>query len=298
MLLQTAEANLDSLAISPSLQKIYWADTRRGRIGRCNLDGSNPEIRFIPDLNNPNHLVIDESAKLLYWIETKSQQSSTIRRAGLDGLEPTTPVELNTKEEQHQIIRGLAIDTKGQRLYWIQSENHPGGYLGRHSQETPATSKIMSSDLLGSNRQDLQVPDLCQPNSMVFDKRRQTLFWNQSASYRHDVYITMNAPVEFSNPVNGQTYRLFQESFSGPWKPGSSEYEQMILPTSEKEELYLSVLTVNADPGRWIRNLGCLFVVLGIATMFYMRAYFFKPRRNTQSKPPTPENSEATQPTS
>jgi hypothetical protein len=132
---------------------------------------------------------------------------------------------------------------------------------------------------------------------MVFDKRRQTLFWNQSASYRHDVYITMNAPVEFSNPVNGQTYRLFQESFSGPWKPGSSEYEQMVLPTSEKEELYLSVLTVNADPGRWIRNLGCLFVVLGIATMFYMRAYFFKPHRKTQAEPATPETSESTQPT-
>ncbi len=298
MLLQTAEANLDSLAISPSLQKIFWADTRRGRIGRCNLDGSNPEMRFMTGLSNPNHLAIDESTKLLYWTETEIAQSSKIRRAGLDGLEPTTPVELNTKQEQHQVIRGLAIDTKGQQLYWIQSENHPGGYLGRHSQETPATSKIMSSDLLGSNRQDLQVPDLCQPSSMVFDKSRQTLFWNQSASYRHDVYITMNAPVEFSNPVNGQTYRLFQESFSGPWKPGSSEYEQMVLPTSEKEELYLSVLTVNADPGRWIRNLGCLFVVLGIATMFYMRAYFFKPRRKTQSEPPTPESRDASTSTS
>jgi len=297
VLLQTEEANLDSLAISSSTEKIYWADTRRGRIGRCGLDGSKPEMRFIPNLSNPNHLVIDGSSQSLYWSETEIGGSSKIRRAGLDGLDPATPVMLNTKQDEHQIIRGLTLDTEGQKLYWIQTENHPGGYVGKHSQEQRITSRIMTSDMLGRNRQDLAIPNLCQPTSMVFDKRRQTLFWNQSASYRHDIYITMNAPVEFSNPVNGQTYRLFQESFSGPWKPGSNEYEQMVLPTSEKEELYLSVLTVNADPGRWIRNLGCLFVVLGIATMFYMKAYFFKPRRKKPTGPATDEKNESPQPT-
>jgi hypothetical protein len=142
----------------------------------------------------------------------------------------------------------------------------------------------MSSSLIGFKPTDLKVPGLNQASSLVFDQQRQALYWNQSASYRHDVYITMNAPVEFSNPVTGQIYRLFQESFNGPWKPGSLEYEQMVLPTSEKEELYLSVLTVNADPGRWIRNLGCLFIVMGIATMFYMRAYFFKPPRRKTTR--------------
>ena len=142
----------------------------------------------------------------------------------------------------------------------------------------------MTSSLIGFKPTALKVPGLNQASSLVFDQQRQALYWNQAASYRHDIYITMNAPVEFSNPVTGATYRLFQESFNGPWKPGSLEYEQMVLPTSEKEELYLSVLTVNADPGRWIRNLGCLFVVLGIATMFYMRAYFFKPRRRKETR--------------
>ena len=297
ILLQTAEANLDSLALSSSLEKIYWADTRRGRIGRCNLDGSEPEMRFIPNLSNPNHLVIDASSQSLYWSETEIRGNSKIRRAGLDGLDPATPVTLNTKQDEHQVIRGLALDSKGKKLYWIQTENHPGGYLGKHSQDLRITSKIMSSDMLGGNRQDLQIPNLCRPTSMVFEKRRETLFWNQSASYRHDIYITMNAPVEFANPVTGKTYRLFQESFSGPWKPGSNEYEQMVLPTSEKEELYLSVLTVNADPGRWIRNLGCLFVVLGIATMFYMKAYFFKPRRKNPIEPATDKKTESPQPT-
>lgn len=292
LILQTGDTSLDSLVIAPSLEKIYWTDKRRGRIGRCNLDGGEQEIRFITGLSEPDHLIIDETSGLLYWSETNNNRGQ-IRRAGLNGLDPATAVQIT---ENDQVIRGLAIDTKGQQLYWIQSENHPGGYLGRHSQQTPVTSRIMFSSLLGSNRRDLHITNLSQPSNLVFDKRRRVLYWNQSASYRQDVYITMNAPVEFSNPVNGQTYRLFQESFSGPWKPGSPEYEQMVLPTSEKEELYLSVLTVNADPGRWIRNLGCLFVVLGIATMFYMRAYFFKPRQKIQSQSQTPEVNESAKP--
>jgi hypothetical protein len=300
LLLQSNDASLDSLAIAPSLQKIYWTDKRRGRIGRCNMDGTEQEARFMTGLNQPAYLVIDQDAKTLYWSEV-NQGHAMIRRAGLDGKKPATVVNVRGNPStrlqkqgsvsaveqqlvtQQHIIHGLTVDPKGKKLYWIQAEEHPAGYIGQHSQQVPETSHLMSSSLIGFKPTALEVPGLNQASSLVFDQQRQTLYWNQSASYRHDIYITMNAPVEFSNPVTGQTYRLFQESFNGPWKPGSLEYEQMVLPTSEKEELYLSVLTVNADPGRWIRNLGCLFVVLGIATMFYMRAYFFKPRRRKET---------------
>ena len=37
--------------------------------------------------------------------------------------------------------------------------------------------------------------------------------------------------------------------------------------------------TVADDPGLFCKYLGSFLLVLGIATMFYMRAYFFKPRR-------------------
>jgi hypothetical protein len=301
LLLQSNDASLDSLAISPSLQKIYWTDERRGRIGRCNLDGTEQEVRFITGLSRPAHLVIDQDANTLYWSEVNKGHAK-IRRAGLDGMNPATVVDVRDNPSarlqkksslaageqqlisQQHVIRGLTVDPKGKKLYWIQAEEHPAGYIGQHSQQVPVTSHLMSSSLIGFKPMDLKVPGLNQASSLVFDQQRQSLYWNQSASYRHDIYITMNAPVEFSNPVTGQAYRLFQESFNGPWKPGSREYEQMVLPTSEKEELYLSVLTVNADPGRWIRNLGCLFIVMGIATMFYMRAYFFKPRRRKETR--------------
>jgi hypothetical protein len=41
-------------------------------------------------------------------------------------------------------------------------------------------------------------------------------------------------------------------------------------------QVSLSGLTVTSDPGLWFKYAGSLMVVLGIATMFYMKAYFFR----------------------
>ncbi|MGD9645447.1 MAG: hypothetical protein AB7U73_07030 [Pirellulales bacterium] len=101
---------------------------------------------------------------------------------------------------------------------------------------------------------------------------------------QQNVVVTMNAPVDFTDPAGGKSYRLFQESFSGPYLPGEdlySQYERLRDPrlnSTERDKVYVSVLTVNYSPGRGLVNAGCLLVVAGIVTMFYMRAYFFKPK--------------------
>lgn len=96
---------------------------------------------------------------------------------------------------------------------------------------------------------------------------------------KQPVTITMNAPVDFSDPETGRSYRLFQESFMGPWLPGDDIYERFTKDLREKpEKLEASVLTVNYDPGRGVKYLGSGLIVIGIFTMFYMRAYFFGPR--------------------
>jgi len=97
---------------------------------------------------------------------------------------------------------------------------------------------------------------------------------------KRPVTITMNAPVDFSDPATGRSYRLFQESFMGPWLPGDELFEQFTQGWSNRpEKLEASVLTVNYDPGRGVKYLGSGLIVIGIFTMFYMRAYFFAPRR-------------------
>ncbi len=100
-----------------------------------------------------------------------------------------------------------------------------------------------------------------------------------------NVLITMNAPVDFAEPRTGKSYRFFQESYQGPWLPGEEFFERYVPGSSDRKQLYCSVLTVNYDPGRGIKYTGNLLIVAGIATMFYMRAYFFK--RPAKAAPPS-----------
>ncbi|MCA9094120.1 MAG: cytochrome c biogenesis protein ResB, partial [Planctomycetaceae bacterium] len=87
--------------------------------------------------------------------------------------------------------------------------------------------------------------------------------------------ITMNAPLDYPDP-KGRTLRLFQENYNGPSNG---------MPAS-------STLRVNYDPGRWIKYLGSLLLSVGIFMMFYMKAYFFKPKGKAVTRDetgPTPE---------
>ncbi|MCA9099037.1 MAG: hypothetical protein KDA36_11645, partial [Planctomycetaceae bacterium] len=87
--------------------------------------------------------------------------------------------------------------------------------------------------------------------------------------------ITMNAPLDYPDP-KGRTLRLFQENYNGPSNG---------MPAS-------STLRVNYDPGRWIKYLGSLLISVGIFMMFYMKAYFFKPKGKAVTRDetgPTPE---------
>ena len=98
---------------------------------------------------------------------------------------------------------------------------------------------------------------------------------------RRGVKISMNAPVDFTDPKRGRSYRLFQEAFRGPFQRGDGIFrriEQMAGGRLAADRAYVTILTVNYDPGRGTKYLGCALVVAGIAVMFYMRAYFFKPK--------------------
>jgi hypothetical protein len=95
------------------------------------------------------------------------------------------------------------------------------------------------------------------------------------AKLREKVRITLNEPVDFTDPQDGRCYRLFQTSLDGPWRPGSAEFEQFAGPDSQRDQLYLSVLSVNYDPGRGLKYAGSLLIVVGIGIVYYMKAYFF-----------------------
>ena len=109
-----------------------------------------------------------------------------------------------------------------------------------------------------------------------------------------DVSISMNAPVDFRDPTSGRKYRLFQEAFQGPFEAGDgSSIVEVVYGPETVGERFMTILTVNYDPGRGVKYAGCLLVIAGIFTMFYMRAYFFKPApKGVVEKPADSEDRE------
>ena len=93
-----------------------------------------------------------------------------------------------------------------------------------------------------------------------------------------DLLITLNAPIDFADPQSGRSYRLFQESFRGPWRPGDPLFDELAAGTA-RDRLFVSWLTANHDPGRGLKYAGCLLIVGGIALMFYMRTGPLKRRK-------------------
>jgi len=91
---------------------------------------------------------------------------------------------------------------------------------------------------------------------------------------RQNVLIALNAPVDVVDPATKRTYRLFQSSFDGPWKPGQREFDELAEGDRRRDQVYLSRLSVNYDPGRGLKYLGSLLVVVGILVVYYLRRWF------------------------
>ena len=94
--------------------------------------------------------------------------------------------------------------------------------------------------------------------------------------YEEDVIVSLNRPASFTDPADGRTYRFFQSSFAGPYRPGDPQFDQIIGGSRKSDELYQSTFSVSSDPGRQLKYAGCLMIVAGIAVMYYMKAYFFR----------------------
>src|SRR5262249_9343414 len=90
-----------------------------------------------------------------------------------------------------------------------------------------------------------------------------------------DYEITMTQPLDYRG------YKFYQ---SGYLLLGSDP--DTLKPISR------SILTVGRDPGLWLKYAGSTMLALGITCMFYMKAYFFKPRGRKPVEPLPTSNGE------
>jgi len=181
----------------------------------------------------------------------------------LDGIEQF-PVDLPRQEtEQRTVIgsgRRVAVS-----LVWDSFDVGFDVYLHRFERRLdPGTS-------MPSHYSSL-VDILARPDDDAPPKG------SQPALLAKEVLITLNEPKTVVDPSTGRSYRLFQESYGGPWKPGEPLFDMVVGAESDRDRLFMSTLTVNYDPGRGLKYAGCLLVVAGVVIVFYGKTYFFKRR--------------------
>ena len=91
------------------------------------------------------------------------------------------------------------------------------------------------------------------------------------------VLISMNRPSYYHGTKRG--YWIYQASYVGPYYPDQPQfhafYDGEIFPWEERprESIAMSTLSVNADPGRGWKYLGCLLTVLGTALFVWKKRW-------------------------
>jgi len=281
---------IHALVIDHLGEKIYWQQRRSRSISRANLDGSDPEPDYIIEAGFVGGLAISPDGYSLVWTETEEQDIFTFDLKGDSGKKI-----LCKGGEKNVIPEHIACSND--RVFWTLRDTAGLRKSPNSEKPLPRRNAIWSSDLEKGKPVSFIPTAVRDAGGLAIDTESGSAYWTQSSVFRSDLWITMNAPQDVVDPKTGRSYRMFQESLAGPFRPGSAEFEELAPPDSPIEELYNSTLTVNYDRGRGIRNIGCLLVIFGIATMFYMRAYFFKkPARRATETIETTAVSEETKP--
>jgi DNA-binding beta-propeller fold protein YncE len=274
------------LALDSQNNFLYFTARSQNSIGRVNLTSGEVEPSWFRGVSRPVGLAVDAKNGQLLWSE---HGQHAIRRVKLDGTGEGLFLGRGDKDQPLE----LAIDRQGERVYFFESLPAPQTDKNGLPLSKPQQWRLVSAKLDGSDVRIESEQGIYEPQGLTFNAANEPA-WTQATVTRSDVWITMNAPVDCFDPLTGRSYRLFQERFAGPFKPGQAlsstlKYEDLVPSDSLKSELYESILTVNYDPGRGIRNVGNLLVCLGILTMFYMRAYFFKkPKAATAERAAAP----------
>lgn len=168
------------------------------------------------------------------------------------------------------------------REFWLEERTRRTIALGGAHYEITYTSKYKNLDFeVALDRAQTTVdPGTMSPasyssNVRVFDKK------NGVTGKRE--YITMNHPLEYGG------YTFYQSDL----RPVSSLGMAGLGEDAKGQAVNLSGFTVAFDPGIPFKYIGSIMLALGIFTMFYMKAYFFKPKRRRKNNVPPQESDPA-----
>jgi len=136
-------------------RKVYWTDGRG--IHCADTDGANRRTLFAVQIGNPQSIALDPIAGKIYWTDLNTRR---IQRANLDG----TDIEEIVATGDYP--RGIAIDTEGRKLYWIEAGRQRG---------------IQRANLDGTAIETFLVMG-AYPRRIAVDANTQQVFWTDALS--------------------------------------------------------------------------------------------------------------------
>ena len=176
---------------------VYWSDSVNHSIARANLDGTNVQENFIPNVNGPGAIAVDSS--YVYWGWSPGDGTSAIGRANLDGSSPnenfitglSNPDFVNSNMQDPTEVISLTSD--GSHLYWTELDPlHYGGSIGRAGVD-------------GSNVTNNFIPSLDYPEGLAVNSNH--VYWTD-----YDHFTIGRANLDGTNPndnfITGLYYPL------------------------------------------------------------------------------------------
>ncbi len=112
---------------------------------------------------------------------------------------------------------------------------------------------------------------------------------NRAASYESVVTLEERGakPADATHPISAQGPQVMPNikiSMNEPLKYGGFTFYQSSFQEDESGRPIMSILSVNRDPGRWIKYLGALIIVLGIIHLFYYKNIKKSFKNSSESK--------------
>ena len=235
------------------------------------------ERRYVPDQRAKLRSTVDGVTEE-FWILAQPSHQDLYR------------IPLN--EEQ---VRWLHGKNGTVRLVYARNEVDLGFslYLKKFTQKMEPGTQIAAqfSSLVDmrppeetANRMDLvQSRDSAEMFSDERPLSGEKEIFGEVPAIRKDVLICMNQPGLFTDQFTGRKYRVYQSGRQGPIGPLSTNpmdlwdfhylYDKELLPgeTEPRDSLYKTILSVNYDPGRGLKYLGCAMLVFGTAWIIYGR---------------------------
>ena len=168
---------------------------------------------------------------------------------------PTTDYRRSTKEDP-MAVQVIHIDLNGERR-WI---------------EQGASAQILNSNRLFYVQYTKRRVDLGFEISLNDFRIKFYEGSNQPMSYESRVRVPGvgdNIVIKMNEPLDHKGFTFYQSSYS----------------SDAEGNPVISVLSVNRDPGRWVKYVGCILLVSGILLMFYFRPVYSGKSKWLKKKP-------------